>query len=603
MHLTLYLINSEFRLTILNYKNLQMKYKLYYTICLFPLLVLGGCHKDFLNRTPQSQVDPDNYFKTATDLQLYTNSFYSYVPGSDIFSADGLSDNVECSNNSQVQGKMVVTTDAATAGWNWSTLRNINYFLERYQQANALDSVKAQYAGMARFFRAWFYFNMMKRFGDLPWYSTSLGNSSPELYKARDPRTLVTDSILSDLNYAIAHMGAVRSVSQVSRWTALALKSRVCLFEGTFRKYHTEFGLQDQAAGLLTAAYTSADSLMRLSGYKLFNTGTPQQDYLTLFSEDNASADEFILAQVYDAALSTYHAANGTFTVSTMSLPGFTKAFMDGFLMKDGTPFSAQTGYNTRTFLQETQNRDPRLAQIIRTPGYMRIGTTKKISPDFSVAQTGYQCIKFVTGTNQDGFNSNTNDLPVFRYAEVLLNFAEAKAELGILTQADLDRSFNLIRTRSGMPGMQLNSMAPDPLQAALYLHTTDPVIMEIRRERRIELAMEGFRYYDLIRWKEGHLLAVPYYGMYCAQKGEIDMDGDGIPDVAVVDQKPANPKAGVQYYILGSDHSLSQGDYGNMQIFPHLAKVFNENRDYLYPLPATELLLNPKLTQNPNWQ
>lgn len=566
-------------------------------------LLLGACNKDYLDRQPLSQVDPDNYFRTDADLATYCNSFYAYLPGTAVFTRDAVSDNVECSNNQQVQGKMIIPTDASSAGWNWGPLRNINFFLAYYDRAEISQDAKDTYAAEARFFRAWFYFDMVKRFGDVPWYSQPLTEASPELYKGRDSRVLVIDSVLSDLDFATAHLPSAKSIDRVTRWTAYALKSRVALFEGTFRKYHPEFSLTDGADSLLKVAYLAADTLMTKSGYKLFSTGNPSTDYQTLFSEDDANTDEFILAQIYDNSLSTFHNANYVFTVSTSALPPFNKSFLDGFLMKDGTPFSAQPGYKTETFLEETQGRDPRLAQIIRTPGYQRIGTTKKLVPDLSVAPTGYQCVKYMTDPSQDGWNANTNDLPVFRYAEVLLNFAEAKAELGQLTQDDVDRSINLIRSRAGMPGVDVGNIPSDPEIQGLYPDVTDARILMVRRERRIELAMEGFRYDDLMRWKEGHLLAAPFYGMYYPAKGPMDLDGDGKADIALVDAKVSNPDPTLQYYVLGTDHKLSEGDHGNIMVYPNLSKTFTEDRDYLYPLPLTELLLNKNLTQNPNWK
>ncbi len=563
---------------------------------------MSSCKKDFLDKSPISQIEPGKFFNTEKDLEIYTNGFYVYLPGSNVFQDDGSSDNVESSNSTLVAGKLPIPNSALEAGWTWERLRNINYFLENYRRAQAPDSVKEKYAGMARLFRAMFYFDKLKRFGDVPWYSTSLNESSPELYNPRTPRKQVFDSVFADIDYAIAHLPATRNVSRVSKWAALALKSRVCLYEGTYRKYHDELGLDGTAPALLQAAVDASTALFS-SGYKLYTTGNPAKDYLNLFAADNANADEYILAEVFDGTLAKRHAANGVFTVSTLAMPGFTKSFVNGFLMKDGTPFSAVAGYDKMTFLQETANRDPRMAQLMRTPGYTRIGTTKKLVTDFSVAQTGYQCIKFVTGTDQDGFNTNTNDLPVFRYAEVLLNYAEAKAELGQFSQADADKSINLIRRRAGMPDLNITAIIADPEVSKLYMHTNDPIILEVRRERRIELAMEGFRYQDLMRWKEGHLLAEKFLGMYCPAKGEMDMDGDGIADVAVVDTKPATTNPAVQYYILGTDHELTATSQGNIVVFPHQIKTFNEKKNYLFPLPVNEILLNPNLVQNPYWE
>lgn len=565
---------------------------------------LTSCKKDFLQREPLSEITSESFFNNESDLRLYTNSFYSYLPDSDIFSADVNSDNVETAATSDlIAGRRVVPTDAASAGWTWSQLYNINYFLNHYQKADIRDSIKNQYAGVARFFRALFYFEKVKRFGDVPWYNQTLNASNQELYKARDPRSVVIDSILADLNFAVANIPKTKNVSRITSWAALALKSRVCLFEGTFRKYHVKFGLQGSANALLQEAVKASQDIMQSTQFTLYTTGKPESDYLNLFAADNANTSEFILARVYDRGLNKTHTANGTFITATLGAPGLTKSLINTYLIKDGRPFSSLSNYNEIPYWQEVLNRDPRLSQTIRTPGYRRIGATATLVTDYSNALTGYQNIKFVTGTDQDGFNSNANDLPIFRYAEVLLNYAEAKAELGSLIQADADQSVNLIRTRAGMPKLIIGSIVPDPILQQQYKNASVPLVLEIRRERRVELVMEGFRYYDLIRWKEGHLLAEPFLGQYFPGKGEYDLDNDGKKDLAVVDVKPANPVAGMQYFPLKPDRALSNGESGNLVIHPNITKVFDENKDYLFPLPNTELLLNPNLKQNPEWK
>lgn len=577
--------------------------KRYFIIIAIGLALFTSCKKDFLDRLPESSISPQKFFNTENDLIIYTNSFYNDLPGTSVYSDDNNSDNVEPSAISTLMaGKTTVPGDASSAGWTWGSLRNINYFLENYNHAQISGTLKNKYAGLARFFRAWFYFNKMKRFGDMPWYSTSLDVNSPELYKARDPRTLVTDSIVADLNFAIQSLDTKTSISRVTKWTALALKARVCLFEGTYRKYHTEMGLQSSASDLLKLSYQAADQLMTSGTYKLYTTGHPDVDYQNLFIAESAIPDEIILAEVYDAAMSKLHAANGVFITATLGNPGLTKPLINSYLMKDGTSFTLKPGYDNLMFAQEVQGRDPRLSQTIRTPGYTRIGTTAVLIPDFTNALTGYQCIKYVTGTNQDGFTTNTNDLPDFRYAEVLLNFAEAKAENGELSQADVDRSINLLRARVGVAALQLSNIQTDPYQQQLYTNVTDPKIIEVRRERRVELAMEGFRYYDILRWKEGHLLADTFQGMYFSRKGIFDLDGNGVNDFAIVDAKPATPDKTLQYYILGTDHTLSNGSSGNIIVHPSLTKTFTDPKNYLYPLPTTELVLNPNLKQNTGW-
>lgn len=269
--------------------------------------------------------------------------------------------------------------------------------------------------------------------------------------------------------------------------------------------------------------------------------------------------------------------------------------------------------------MEEVQNRDPRLAQTIRTPGYTRIGQSKVLAPDLSVSVTGYHPIKFVQDPTQAGGNIDRNDyatcdLPVYRYAEVLLNFAEAKAELGTLTQADVDRSINEIRRRVDMPELNMDeaNSHPDKYLASAetgypnVIGTNKGIILEIRRERAIELTQEGFRFDDLVRWKAGRCIDQAITGMYFPGPGEYDLTGDGEPDVMLYTASQGKPEAasGVQVYQLDSDIILSDGDKGYISYHKNIQRTpFNENRDYLYPIPINERSLNKNLTQNPGWE
>lgn len=569
------------------------------------LLLLTGCcfiscKDDFLERYPQSEISPQLFFNTEKDLELYTNSFYASLPGDGIFTADFSSDNVNVSAIDEVvTGRRRVFTDAASAGWTWTALYNINYFLEQYDKPSIPAEARNHYAGVARFFRAYFYFDKLKRFGDVPWYSKALNAGSPELYKARDPRTLIMDSIVADLNFAAANLRPAKTPARINKWTALSFKSTVCLFEGTFRKYHPEFQLQGSADALLQAAADAADEVMTSGPYKLA-TGDENTVYQGLFSAQIPNANEFILSRLYGLTVNKSHAANQIFTSPTRGNPGLTKSLIESYLMKDGTRFSAAPGSATMPFWEEVANRDPRLAQTIRTPGYQRMGTTVKLVPDYANSFTGYQNIKFVSTPDQDA--AAYTPLPVIRFAEVLLNYAEAMAELKKLDQTEADRSINLLRARVNMPGLTVSGLTADPFLLAQYQHTTDPVVLEVRRERRVELAMEGFRFNDLMRWKEGHLLAEVFYGAYYPAKGTYDLDSDGKDDVAVVDVKPSPSVPGLQYFVLMPDKALSEGDKGKIIVHAKVVKTFDEEKDYLYPLPLSELQLNPQLIQNKHW-
>ncbi|MGH2624186.1 MAG: RagB/SusD family nutrient uptake outer membrane protein, partial [Sphingobacterium sp.] len=245
--------------------------------------------------------------------------------------------------------------------------------------------------------------------------------------------------------------------------------------------------------------------------------------------------------------------------------------------------------------------------QTIRTPGYTRIGGAAPVAPVFGNSVTGYQLIKFVGDVKYDNYNRSENDMPVFRYAEVLLNYAEAKAELGSLSQADLDKSIKLIRERAGMPNLILAAAnaKPDSYLSASYPAVNGAMkgaILEIRRERRIELVMESFRWDDILRWKSGQLLTRQFKGMYFPSIGKFDLDGDGKEDVWIYEgTKPTAP--GVQILKLGSEILLENGKSGNVIINAHIDKKFDEAKDYFYPLPIQELELNENLTQNPLWK
>ncbi len=575
-------------------------------IILFSIIsiVTTACNDDYLERVPLDEISPQTFFQSEAELNTYVNSFYTLLPGTDIFSADFSSDNVEKkSYDIVVAGQHTVETDASSAGWTWGPLRNINFFLANYNRSEELDPVvQNHYAGIARFFRAWFYFDKVKRFGDVPWYDQPLETNDEALFKGRDSRTEVIDNVLADLDFAIANIEENTPPMTINKWCALALKARVALYEGTYEKYH---GVSDGRA-YLEQAIAASDELINSGQYTLYSTGDPTRDYQDLFLFEEANPSEVILARVYDAGLETFHTGTNQFISSTLSAPGLTKSLMNTYLMEDGTPFTAQAGYDTMTFYVETQGRDPRLAQTIRTPGYTRIGGDEVLVPDFNNARTGYQVIKYVLDSFYDiNYNVSTNDLPIFRYAEVLLNYAEAKAEMGELTQGDLDMTINLIRERAGMPAMELASTTVDPILSARYNNVSgaqQAAILEIRRERRVELALEGFRYDDLMRWSEGDLLAETFKGMYFPNTGEIDLDKNGTIDVVLTEEIPDDQLPNVQYWRLGEVFVLSEGDKGFINVHPTITKTFDPVKHYLFPLPRTEILLNPNLTQNPGW-
>lgn len=580
-----------------------MKKILSLAVCAAVLSTVWGC-QGFLDRQPLSELSPDQFFTSEKDLKLYTNSFYNVIPSAEDVYNEGIDNVVKTTLEDQVSGKRTVPTSGG--GWDWGELRKINYFLQNYNKRGISPAVASRYVGLAKFFRAWFYFNKVARFGDVPWYNQVLATSDEQLLtKARDPRTVVMDSVLADINDAVARLGSARSTEEVTKWTALALKSRICLFEGTFRKYHTEFNLPN-GDKFLTEAVKASEEMMASSGYSIYSS-SPEIAYRDLFASLKAVPEEVILARKFSADQQVYHNVNYYTITASYGRPGLEKRLVNSYLMKDGSRFTDKADFNKIQFYDEMQNRDPRLAQTIRTPGYTRIGNTNKLVPDFGATVTGYQLTKFVTAETEDSYNKSLNDMPVFRYAEVLLNCAEAKAELGTLTQADLDKTIQLLRKRVGMPPLTLTkaNADPDPYLAGQYTAVTGAgkgIILEVRRERRVELVMESYRWNDIMRWKEGHVLADPFKGMYFPGLGKYDLDRDGTIDVVIYEGTKPTEK-GPQYLKLGTEAVLEGGKSGGLLLInANIAKTFTENRDYLFPIPIQERLLNKSLTQNPNW-
>lgn len=582
-------------------------------------LGLTSCD-NLLNLSPMSDITQTDYFKTETDLQLFSNSFYNnlldkspYDDQSDLYIQQTLSD--------EMLGGTKMVVPASGGGWTWTDLRKMNTLLAYIDQCEDADAV-VKYTALTRFFRAYFYFEKVKRFGDVPWYDVELGSDDEALYKPRDSREFVMTKMIEDIDYAIENLPdrdeEKSSPFRVNKWAALALKAQFCLYEGTYRKYHQLNIEGNTYTYYLELASKAAKDIIDNGPYKLYSTGNPDTDYMMLFASEDANPDEYILAIKFDYGLQIYHNATAHTLVPTQGRPGLTKKMVNTYLMKDGTAFTDKAGWQEMTFKEEMKDRDPRLYQSIRTPGYTRIGETTVLAPDFSVSVTGYQPIKFVqeptaSGGNVDRNDRSTCDLPVYRYAEVLLNYAEAKAELGTLTQEDLDISVNEIRKRVGMPDLSMNNANANPDRYLSSEETGYPnvtgdnkgVILEIRRERAIELSQEGFRFDDLVRWKAGSCIDQELYGMYFPGPGNYDLTGDDVADVILYANGTSKPdaQAGVQVYEIGKDIMLTDDNEGYVFYHKNISRTqFSQERDYLYPIPINERSLNPNLTQNPGW-
>lgn len=589
-----------------------MKKTAYILLALLACTTVVSCD-DLLDAVPKDRMSPETFFKNETELQAFSMNLYgmlsaSFTEDTDTYIQMGLTDELKGTRQIPASG----------SGWSWGNLRNVNTLLEYLPNCSDV-ATRTRYEALARFFRAYFYFDKVKRFGDVPWYDNPVGSADTEaLNRPRDSREFIMGKMIEDIDFAIANLPSTKSAYEITKWTAMALKSRFLLFEGTFRKYHTEFDYganAHDAKWYLDECAKVSEEFISASGYGIHVAGGANKAYYSLFTTQNATdnMDEVILARNYNAAYNVTHNANNTYLSLTMGRRGMTRKLVASYLMADGSRFTDQEGWETMDFMTETRNRDPRLSQTIRTPGYTRLGDTAPCAPEFLLCMTGYHPIKYVMGKDKDVYNGADCDLILFRAAEVLLNYAEAKAEAGTLSQADLDLSVNKIRARAGLPNLRMDAANanPDPFltnpEWGGYQNVTGTnkgVILEIRRERTVELAQEGFRYYDIIRWKEGQVFTRQYYGMYFPGPGEFDLNGDGTPDILLYteDKAPAST-APAKYRVGSTDFILSDGNSGMVNIYKELVCKWDEGRDYLYPIPTDERnLTGGALTQNPGW-
>ncbi|MCE5347378.1 MAG: RagB/SusD family nutrient uptake outer membrane protein [Bacteroidales bacterium] len=585
-----------------------------------------------LEENPVTSVSKDAIFSSTDGLKTYSYSFYNIFPtGIDLHYLESSLVDYGATNSISDFVYLNAYSETSSSGWTWTGLRNINYFIANCTDNSISEDVRNNYIGIARFFRAYFYYDKVKKFGNVPWIDKPLDVNDEELYAASDSRELVMENVYKDLQFACDNITTTNDAtgSLVTKWVAYALASRVSLFEGTYRKYHN-LSLTTSADTWLKRAAESAEYIMINSGKSLYTADGTKKSYRDLFISNTPITSEILLAVCSSESLGIYHDANWKWTSATYgSRLNFIRPFINTYLQLDGTPYTKRSGWEKETFYKECQNRDYRLAQTIRTPGYTRKGIIAL--PDFAgYARLGYQPLKFcVDATDGDTKTLNTNALPLFRYAEVLLNYAEAKAELGTLTDENWAKTIGALRKRSGITGgiSTKPTVVDEYLQKTYFSSVLDPVILEIRRERSIELALEGFRFDDLKRWHCGDLLKMSWYGMYIPELNTaLDMDNNGTPDVIYYtsSQGLADAKAAIDWNTYSSTcatvsvstdpsssnlqvHEVeagtpSAGYYLTWDTKNDSKRVWG-NKQYLYPIPSLVMVKNPNIIQNPGWE
>lgn len=593
-------------------------------LLLIPILSITVSCEDFLTQENPNKIESEYYFTDEASLEIYTNglirsfatSIKSFVDG------DKYADTHSWDGQAAYFMDNYSADDATNWGQgNWVQLRSINYYLDNMHDADVPEEVRNHYEGVGRFFRAMFYYVKVKTFGAVPWYDSMIDATDTEaLFKDRDNREFVCQKILEDLNYACTYCSTSSKyrtkASYIHKYVALALKARFCLYEGTMRKYHStdpstgKAWTKDEAEYYLRQCVDACEEIMSSGIYYLtdeYSKRTTQ--YRDMFTNEDACGvytNEFIWARDYDLSLNVTYAINNYMVNPQHANYAYTRQFINTYLMLDGTPFTDKyTDYNNIDFVTECKDRDYRLAQTIRTPGFTRDKGTTTWAPDVKFSKTGYQPIKWLTddSTKDTNVSAIASDVPLFRYAEILLAYAEAKAELGEMTAEIWGKTITPLRERAGVKSVYPSKA--DPYMVSYFQNQiTDPFILEVRRERGIELTMENCRFDDIIRWHQGELFARPWIGIWISETDvPLDLNNDGTPETIVTSNSGISSTLNVLMIDGASEagHKLSNGTNGNILPATLLQRNWHDYK-YLKPIPTTALQENPNLTQNPGW-
>lgn len=560
-------------MTTYKYKN-SLLYCAVIAISLCGTLV--GCEKD-LNKTPETALSEAAYWKTTNDLKEACNYLYLSLPTFDEMKhANYSDDSFTTAPNTISNGSRQVAATSTEWANSYKLIRNCNTILEKSVEIKGDQKTIDRYKAEAQFFRALGYFDLIKRFGDVPLFTRTFDVFDDLAIAPRSSKETILDVMYADLDYAVLNLPAQNLIvaaeyGRISSTAALALKARIALHMGTWNKFH-QVG---DANKHLNIAIAASDAVMKSGLHSLYNyAANPAQSYYRLFQYDGEGVanNENILVRLYgentanniSSHVYTNDAGSGTG-------PRPTRALADAYLFKDGLPIGKSPFQKTPTgTISEFENKDTRMVFTISNKLINTIlpNSGLNTNPTFGAAPTGYKTFKYFVPSEFSSLIAGFRDYMVIRYAEVLLIYAEAKYELqNNISDADLDLSVNLVRKRAGIP-ILTNTFV-----------TTNGLNMqeEIRRERRVELALEGgHRYWDLLRWKTAEVelpktvLGIKYfpaeYGAGDGQGVSLDANGYAIVEGAAV-------------------------------------RKFDPLRDYLWPLPTQDIAVNPNLTQNPYWR
>ena len=566
-------------------------------------LIFTGISSCDVNEIPETSMNDGNYWNTVSDLRMAANYFYTTLPG---LTSGDVSEDVWSSYGYSNSGSGTGISDGSRAtpptsgDYNYYGIFQANKLIEnapKVLEKGAAETEVNWYIGEAHFFRATFYYEMFKRFGGVPMITKTLKIGDPEVFSARASRAEILDLILKDIDVAIQYLRSsselvsAKEYGRISKTAALAFKARVALFEGTREKFH-KYG---DSKKHLTIARDAAKEVMDSKQHSLFTqakTGSKGERtddaYFNLFQlagEGSANKENIIVRQygvnrensVTSTAVQRYYEGSNI-------LP--TQNFVDNYLMADGLPITKSKLYvepnKDMKYIEYFNKKDPRMSFTLFKPGDEFISSSNYTLPNPRQHRSGYGIRKYA---NKEFWNLQSSfiDKPVLRYAEVLLIYAEATYELNeSITDADLDLTINLLRGR--LPQINIGTAEQpnfvDMPKLSNQFVNTNALNMreEIRRERLVELAYEGFAYWDLIRWKTAEIeMKKPLMGSYLFSEF-LNNSGEKWSATTPVDSK------------------------GNIILQDAKLRKFDPEKDYLWPIPTQEIAINNKIEQNPKW-
>lgn len=568
-------------------------------ICISTIaLVLASC-SDFLDKGPLDTFTNDNFWTNENNVTGYANTFYQTflgygnAGGSGLFYYRTLSD--DQAGNSFTNWTFQ-NVPASSTNWRdgWVEIRRANILLENVDNVEMSDEAKNHWRGVGRLMRAWHYYQLVRTYGDVPWVDQSLDiTDDGYLYGTRENRDSIMDKVLEDLDYACQNMYDNSAKTKLNRNVAYAMKAEICLFEGTYRKYRK--AEDNQSAPDMTGANRFLNETKSAAAYLMGKEFSLNSSYQGNYNSTDLSGNpEMIFYKAYKQ--SVLHHSLIAYISSSTQISGMSKNAFESYLFTDGRPL-ASTSLDTNDeaeFLVGTKTvagevvpdtvlsirkmleiRDKRLSETIDTAlcyvgrGFTRFGTGISMT-----SSTGYGVSKYDNKNLENIYRNQTSanftHAPIFWLATVYLQYAEACAELGDITQDDLDKSVNRLKSRAGLPPLTVDVGFSDPANNM----GVSNLIWEIRRERRTELMFDNWtRYWDLIRWHQLDKL-----------------DSSVYPDIllgANIVNDPYNrviDKVGT--YIDGSKE---------------MTRLFDK-KHYWYPIPSDQISLNPQLGQNPGW-